>query len=130
MFSPQSNAECVGCGVDLLIFPAIFATTGLATSYVPELFIEEGYEYDYSSTYWTGLGMSTATMLATALILDNNSDLKYSDRVDYHLMSGLTGLLIGNVIGYYSTKHEKLDNFSIQVDFDKDVSQLNLTYRF
>lgn len=96
LFSPKAKSDCVGCGLELLIFPAIYAGVDIATASAPKLFLKKDQSYSYRKTYNWGLGLAVASMLAVAVIYQGDS----VDRGEYEFIAGTAGLITGNYIGY------------------------------
>ena len=120
MFPTTSKAESPASGnggIELIGLVAI--STPFLTPLLPELFIEEKYEY----SYWTSFSYGIASAIAMGVAADKISK-QYTGEAFF------SGLLIGNYLGYVASKHLKSDNLSLTVNINRRTQSISLAYRF
>ena len=110
---PQPND-----GLDKLIVLTALATPFI-TPHIPKLFIENNYEYDYWTSFSYGIG--------SAILMGVTAD-KFSTKHTGEAF--FSGLLIGNYIGYITSKQLKENNISLTILLNRQAQGVGFTYQF
>ncbi|MGL1936064.1 MAG: hypothetical protein OCD01_13635 [Fibrobacterales bacterium] len=112
LFATSPQAECVGCGVELLYLPIAFSVVSGVTSAVPMVFQEDNEDYSYLRTYALGFSGS----IAGVFIGFSTTDYYPKTAVFDELLGGFSGLLLGNALGYYTSKSTKVPSISLRMN--------------
>jgi len=103
----------------IVAFSLLFGTLDFATSGTPKIFISKESGYSYWKTYAYGFGFS----VIPSYIVHEESSLSVNPYV-----TGIAGLLIGNIIGYQTSKSDKRLSFAF--NGVENVQSFQVIYRF
>ncbi len=105
-----------GSGQQILF--AALATTFI-TPHIPKLFIEKNYKYDYWTSFSYGIG--------SAIVMGVAAD-KFSTKHTGEAF--FSGLLIGNYLGYMTSKQLKNNDISLSILLNRQTQGVGFTYQF